>query len=212
MRDDVTRIIYSVLIGFLIVVVVWVGFAFIASCGFDLTCGKALPAVERTPIPTLIAATLPVAGQGEAAAAQGNRCQIAAVDLLGAWVDAGYPEQAAFDFTDRNGVDCTATFQKDVFPLFNESNLWYPGALACTTCHNSTLSATAAQMDLSSYAGLLAGSRRASADAQGNDILGGGVWEQSLLYTQLYVKKVMPFGRPPDVPAEGPLVFAGTPK
>ena len=212
MRDDVTRIIYTVLIGFLIVVVSWVGFAFIASCGFDLTCRQAQPAVARTPIPTLISATLPVSGPGEPAAGPENRCQIAAVDLIGAWVSAGYPQSETFDFTDRNGVECQASFQTDVFQLFNESNLWYPGALACTTCHNSTLSATAAQMDLSSYAGMLAGSRRASPDAPGNDILGGGVWQESLLYSQLYVKKVMPFGRPPDVPAEGPVVFAGTPK
>jgi hypothetical protein len=68
-------------------------------------------------------------------------------------------------------------------------------------------------MDLSSYAGILAGSRRASADAKGNDILGSGNWGQSKLNEHLFVLKLMPFGRPPGaVPDEWATIFAGTPK
>jgi hypothetical protein len=81
------------------------------------------------------------------------------------------------------------------------------------TCHNANITAASAQMDLSSYAGILAGSRRTSADAKGNDILGAGDWNASLMNQQLFVLKLMPFGRPPGAVAdEGPTVFAGRPK
>ncbi|MEW6093590.1 MAG: hypothetical protein AB1531_06450, partial [Chloroflexota bacterium] len=102
----------------------------------------------------------------------------------------------------------------DVQRLFSEANLWYNGAPACITCHNSNLAAAAAQLDLSSYAGIIAGSRRASADVTGNDILSGGVWEQSKLYEVLTLpsgsQQAMPLGRPPDVfPPGGPIILAG---
>jgi hypothetical protein len=72
------------------------------------------------------------------------------------------------------------------------------------------LSAASAQLDLSSYAGILAGSRRAAPEAVGNDILGGGDWEQSLLNQQLFVLQKMPFGRPAGAVAErGPVILAG---
>jgi hypothetical protein len=69
-------------------------------------------------------------------------------------------------------------------------------------------------MDLSSYAGIIAGSRRASADVKGNDILGSGVWEQSKLYEVLTLpnenQQAMPLGRPPDAfPPGGPVILAG---
>ena len=52
--------------------------------------------------------------------------------------------------------------------------------------------------------------RRTSPDSKGNDVLGSGDWEASLMYDVLYVRKYMPLGRPPEVPAEGPVIFAGT--
>jgi hypothetical protein len=64
-------------------------------------------------------------------------------------------------------------------------------------------------MDLSSYAGILAGSRRQSADAKGNDILGAGDWEKSTLYRVLFTTW-MPLGRPQTTNEKGPLVLAGT--
>jgi len=134
----------------------------------------------------------------------------AAVSLIGAWVSSGYPERDVFTFTDIDGLTCEATYGEDVEPLFLESNLWYPGSLSCASCHNADLTVSSAQMDMTTYAGLLAGSRRTSPDAKGNDVLGGGDWEASLMYDVLYVRKYMPLGRPPEVPAEGPVVFAGT--
>lgn len=72
-------------------------------------------------------------------------------------------------------------------------------------------------MDLSSYAGILAGSGRANGEPKGKDILGGGVWEQSLLYQMLHAENgastinrpLMPLGRTAAVPDNGPLIFAG---
>ena len=111
-----------------------------------------------------------------------------------------------------NGVNCQATFA-DVQPLFTQANLWYPGSLACTACHNADLSAAdSAQLDLSSFAGLMAGSHHSAGSATGVDILGGGNWSSSRLNQALFVLQQMPYGRQPDsVPADGPIVLAGLP-
>lgn len=207
--DDFRKLMYGVLTAFVAVLVVWVSFVYISACGFTFTCRRGQPAVVATPIPTLAAATLPAPDFSVQTTAQ-NQCRIAAVNLIGAWVSAGYSETEPFTFTDIDGQNCEATFAEDVHILFTESNLWYPGSLSCSSCHNPDMAVSSAQMDLSSYAGILAGSRRTSPDAQGNDILGGGDWESSLLHDVLFVRKFMPLGRPPDVPAEGPVVFAGT--
>ena len=79
-------------------------------------------------------------------------------------------------------------------------------------------------MDLSSYAGILAGSRRANAEPKGNDILGGGNWDDALLHKMLYapdgktqldpVRPAMPLGRSdlnPPIDANGPIIPAGVP-
>ncbi len=207
--DDFRKLMYGVLVAFVAVLVVWVSFVYISACGFTFTCRRGQPAVVATSIPTLAAATLP-APDFSVQTIKLNQCRIAAVNLIGAWVSAGYPESDVFTFTDIDGQNCEATFSEDVHPVFTESNLWYPGSLSCSSCHNPDMAVSSSQMDLSSHEGILAGSRRTSPDAQGTDILGGGDWESSLLYDVLYVRKFMPLGRPPDVPAEGPVVFAGT--
>lgn len=208
MQDDVRNLIFTVFALFIVVLILWIGFVFVAGCGFSLDCEKAAGVPERTPIPTLIPAELPVMVVDQSVPKVA--CQINAVTLIGEWVKAGYSETEPFNFTDLNGLSCTATFSEDVQPLFLEANLWYTGAPACTTCHNPTLTEATAAMDLSSYEGILLGSRRPGPDQAGNDILAGGDWENSLMYTQLFVLQAMPQGRPPDVPAEGPVIFAGT--
>jgi hypothetical protein len=207
--DDFRKLMYGVLTAFVAVLVVWISFVYISACGFTFTCRRGLPSVATTPIPTLAAATLP-APDFSVQTTTLNQCRIAAVNLIGAWVSAGYPETDTFTFTDIDGLTCDATYPDDVHPLFIESNLWYPGSLSCASCHNADMAISSAQMDMSSYEGILAGSRRTSPDAQGTDLLGGGDWEASLIYDVLYVRKFMPLGRPPDAPAEGPVVFAGT--
>ncbi|MBN1453194.1 MAG: hypothetical protein JW963_19425 [Anaerolineales bacterium] len=207
--DDFRKLFYGVLIAFVGVLVVWVSIVYISACGFSFTCQQGRPVVYSTPIPTLAAATLP-APDFSVQSPTVNRCRVAAVNLIGAWVSSGHPETDVFTFTDIDGLTCEATYGEDVEPLFLESNLWYPGSLSCASCHNADLTVSSAQMDMTTYAGLLAGSRRTSANVKGNDVLGGGDWEASLMYDVLYVRKYMPLGRPPEVPAEGPVIFAGT--
>jgi hypothetical protein len=215
--NDLRKFIYTTIILFLIAVVLFIGMMFVFACGPSLTCSQAPDTTYRTPVPTLIPATLPVADRNAQTAF--NTCQVAAVDLIGAWVSAGYPENDKFPFTDVKGTPCEGSFKKDVQPLFLESSLWYPGALACSSCHQSDLKLAIKNMDLSSYAGIVAGSNRANGEAKGNDILGGGDWESSLMYQMLYApngqstigRPIMPLGRPADVPEKGPLVYAGAP-
>ncbi|MEN8241565.1 MAG: hypothetical protein ABFS17_06570 [Chloroflexota bacterium] len=207
MQDDLKKLIYSVLLGFVLVLVGWIGFVIVSGCGFSLACEKAAQAPLRTPIPTLIPAEMPVQMVSEQQIKVS--CQITAVELIGAWVNAGYPEGEQFGFVDLDGKNCAGSFAEDITPLFNEGNLWFTGAPSCTTCHHAVIESSQANLDLSSYAGILAGSQRTAGQAQGNDVLGGGVWEDALMYQQLYILKAMPQGRPPDMPAEGPVVFAG---
>jgi hypothetical protein len=215
MKDDVRKIILGTLAGFLVLVTVWVGFLFIVGCGGSLECSKADPTPVRTPIPTLIPARMPTPELG-AAQAVSLKCRVGATVLLESWINAGYPENDPFEFTDANGTVCTATYAADVSVLFKEANLWYSGALACASCHNADLAKASAQMNISDYQGILAGSRRTSPEAKGNDILGGGDWAKSKLYEVLVTRKgqalAMPLGRPQDFDAETATVYAGTPK
>jgi mono/diheme cytochrome c family protein len=59
MNDDVQKYIYRALTIFVVGVLVWVGFIFINACGFSLACKQGAALVERTPIPTLLPATMP---------------------------------------------------------------------------------------------------------------------------------------------------------
>ena len=131
------------------------------------------------------------------------------VALIGAWVNAGYPETDNFTFTDLEETACEATFGEDVQMLFLESNLWFEGAPACVSCHNSDLEASFMNMDLSSYAGILAGAERESPEAIGENILGEGVWEDAILFDMLITGQ-MPLGRPEDTHEKGPVVFTGS--
>lgn len=209
MNDDVKKYIYGALITFVVGLLVWVGIVFVNACGLSLVCnrGSALP--ETTPIPTLIPATLPAMQMEMNAAPASDKCKLAAADLAGAWVAAGSPEVDSFKFTDANGTECESTFE-EVLPLFTQSNLWYSGSLSCASCHSVDLAVSPAQLDLSSYEGILAGSRRADDAPQGTDILGGGNWTSSLLYQFLVETQV-------DVPGHDAalssdlMINAGTP-
>jgi mono/diheme cytochrome c family protein len=61
MKDDVRKYIYGTLIAFVVVVLSWVSIVYISSCGVTLTCKRAVPVVDHTPIPTMLPATMPVA-------------------------------------------------------------------------------------------------------------------------------------------------------
>jgi mono/diheme cytochrome c family protein len=168
--------------------------------------------MTHTPIATLIPATLPPNIATFLASSNSENCSVSAQVLLSAWISAGFPATQPFDFTDLNYVACQASYA-DLQPLFSQSNLWYPGALACTDCHNASLStAASAQLDLNSYAGIVAGSHRAAGSTTGVDILGAGNWQASTLNQVLFVKQQMPYGLPANVePVEGPTILAGLP-
>jgi len=210
MNDDVQKYIYGTLTIFITGVLVWVGFIFINACGFSLACKQGAAVVERTPIPTLFPATMPALEIESKPVLVSDKCQIAAADLIGAWVSVNSPEEAAFQFVDVNGETCESTFA-EVQPLFNESNLWHSGSLACISCHSVDVSISPAQLDLSSYAGILAGSRRENAEAKkGTDILGEGTWGKSLLYEFLVTSKADIPGHTQPISADS-FVFAGKP-
>jgi len=185
---------------------------YIGNCGFNADCSNAyLPQKIHTPIPSLIPATLPVPEQTKIVVST-PKCTVNASTILSAWVNAGSPEKDVFEFTDLYGATCEATYA-DVDILFRDGNLWYQGALACVTCHNKDLTSASARLDLSSYAGIVAGSRRTSPDAKGNDILGGGNWDKAKLNDVLFFSKQMPFWHPKAAITEaGPTILAGHPK
>jgi hypothetical protein len=181
MNDNVRSITYGTLIVFVIGLFVWIGFLYVNACGFTYTCQRGAFPVDRTPVPTLIPATLPAIEMPAGDVVAPDVCRVAAVDLIGAWVEAGSSETEAFQFTDVNERDCEATFA-DVKPLFVNANLWYSGPLSCVSCHSVDLAVSPAELDLSSYEGILAGSRRAEDGSEGTDILTDGNWRSSLLY------------------------------
>ncbi|MCC7118173.1 MAG: hypothetical protein IT310_06575 [Anaerolineales bacterium] len=184
MNDDVQKYVFGAILAFLVVVGGFVFFLFLNACDFTFTCRRGDHLVNRTPVPTLIPATMPAATQsGEAGQVPtSDQCRVSAVNFVGAWVNAGASDKEAFQFTDVNGQTCESSFE-EVQPLFVQSNYWYSGSLACASCHAADVTISPAQLDLSSYEGILAGSRRESADVKkGTDILGKGNWTSSLLY------------------------------
>jgi mono/diheme cytochrome c family protein len=61
MKDDVRKYIYGAITIFIVGVLAWVSIVYISSCGITLTCQRAMSKVDRTPMPTLFPATMPVA-------------------------------------------------------------------------------------------------------------------------------------------------------
>ncbi len=198
----------------LVVLVIWfAGSLYVGGCNYHNNCmdgGRAR--ALHTPIPTLIPATLQANGAGFPVSSSTESCSVTAGTLLAAWVSANSPETEPFQFTDINNTPCQAAFA-DIQPLFTEPNLWHPGALACSSCHSAELSgAASAQLDLSSYTGIVAGSGRTSSSVKGKDILGAGNWQASRLNQVLFVLKQMPYGLPSNaLSGQGPTILAGLP-
>ncbi|MCI0551040.1 MAG: hypothetical protein L0287_08795 [Anaerolineae bacterium] len=192
--NDVRKMIYGSLIFFFMVLGFWFSVIYISACGFTLNCIRAEHIVIRTPIPTLIprGGSNPQAGGG---ITEFDQCQVAATDLIGAWVSAGHPETEVFPFSDVNGQPCEGTFAEDVQPLFVENSIWYPGAIGCISCHNPDQPDRNAGLDLTSY----------DAISGGNDIFGGDDPQNSLLYDVLVNRKLIPEGH--SVESSGDLVF-----
>ena len=88
--------------------------------------------------------------------------------------------------------------------------MWYSSSLGCVSCHNADLTERSGGLDLSTYDAVLLGSRRvAGSSSKGNDILGGGDWETSLLHDVLVNQGSVPAGHSADAPVNNPILFAG---
>ena len=214
MNDDVQKYIYRTLTVFIIGVAGWVGFILINACGFSLACKRGAMAVERTPIPTLIPATLPASNSSLEAETptqlmNPDLCRVSAVNFIGAWAVSNAKEADPFYFVDVDGKNCEAAFA-DVQALFTESKYWHSSALSCISCHSGDLTVALAQLDLSSYAGIMAGSRREAGKKKGTDILGNGDWKASLLYDFLTNAKVNIPGHEQAFSADA-FIFVGKP-
>jgi len=120
MNDDVRRYIYGAVTVLLVGVLIWIGLVFVNACGFDLSCQRGNLPVARTPIPTLIPATMPVS-QLEVVEleVESEKCYVSTGDLFTAWVDAGSSQEEAFQFTDANGQACETSFV-EVKPIFEK--------------------------------------------------------------------------------------------
>ena len=198
--NDVRKMIYGTMIAFLLFLVFWISIVYISACGFTMSCNQADQIVIRTPIPTLIPhsrAGSPIGGE----MTEFNKCQVAATDLIGAWVSAGSSETEAFPFSDVNGEPCEGMFAEDIQPLFVENSLWYPGSIGCISCHNPDQPDRNAGLDLTSYEAMSATTA----------IFGGGDWETSLLHEVLVNQKLVPEGHAKESPGAPIFVFAGHP-
>jgi hypothetical protein len=207
--NDVRKMIFGAIIGLFVFVGLMIGVVYISACGLTFTCNRADPKLNLTPIPTLIPAShsesKPVEGMTEF-----NKCKVNAVDLIGAWVSAGTPKTDPFSFTSVSGESCEGKYGADIQPLFVENQLWKTGSLGCVSCHNADLGERSMGLDLSSYEAVLLGSRRvAGSTSKGNEILGNGNWEKSVLYDVLAHQALVPAGHSTDAPASGLLLFAG---
>ena len=195
--NDVRRMIYGSLILFFMTLGFWFSVIYISACGFTLTCHQAEHIVVRTPVPTLIprGVTNPQAG----GITEFDQCQVAATDLIGAWISAGHPETQAFPFSDVNGNPCEGIYAEDVQPLFVENSIWYEGAIGCISCHNPDQPDRNAGLDLTSY----------EAMSSGTDIFGGDDPQNSLLYDVLVNRRLVPEGHSTDSAGELVFVYAG---
>ncbi len=134
-----------------------------------------------------------------------------AVDLIGAWVDAGAPD-GEFEFEDVDGKVRKGSFAKDILPAFTKDNYWYEGSQKCTTCHTATSEESVHEMGLGTYEGIMTGGDCVTGDCV--KIVIPGDWQNSPLRARLRNNR-MPPGMPFDITEanrDGPTVEAGRPK
>ena len=171
-----------------------IGSALIGACA-----SGALPTAPPTEPPTATAVpptatTAPealVVNETEGAAAK-------AVDIIGAWVQAGAPETDSFDYTGMDGNTYQATFEVDILPLFFGNGVWYKGAQACTGCHFANSENSYHEMDLTTYQGIVTGADSISSPP-GVSILGASAvgatdfdWDHSKMRARLRNNRMPP--------------------
>ncbi len=79
-------------------------------------------------------------------------CDLTAMGLLEAWVDAGAPKSSQFKFGGKK-----VAFEKSVLPLFTNHGTWFKGSQSCASCHFNNSENSYHEMDLTSYAGIMQG-------------------------------------------------------
>ncbi|MBM4425061.1 MAG: hypothetical protein FJ030_17065, partial [Chloroflexi bacterium] len=121
----------------------------------------------------------------------GGECAINAVNLIGAWVDAGASEADPFSFESLDGTACTGTFESDILPLFTQADVWFPGSQACTECHFDNSADSRHEMNMGTYEGILLGGDVLSAPP-GVAIVVPGDWANSKLRERLRNNRMPP--------------------
>ena len=141
-------------------------------------------------------------------------CDLNAVGLIGAWVEAGAPNG---EFTYG---EATLNFERDVLPFFTGNSMWFDGSQACSGCHFAASENSAHQMDLSNYEGILIGADSLDSPP-GVSILGESEpgadnfdWSASKLRARLRNNRMAPgwFFDITEGNRNGPLVLAGKKK
>ncbi len=168
-----------------------VGAIILSACGGSATLppfATVAPSPTSTPLPAIQIHSLDAAS-GAAAKA---------LDLIGAWVDAGAPETELFDYTGVDGKTYAGDFTSDILPLFTQNGVWYEGSQACTGCHFGNTENSYHEMDLTSYEGILTGADSLSAPP-GVSILGASSgdgtdvhWDISKLRARLRNNRMPP--------------------
>jgi hypothetical protein len=194
--NDVRKVIYVTIIGFLGMLGLWFSIIYVSSCGFTFTCYKGDLLVDRTPIPTLIPGSHSDAQMDVVDMPEFDKCQIAARDLVGVWVSAEAPETDSFTFEDVDGQACEGKYADDIQPLFVENGVWETASVGCISCHNSDLTDRSSGLDMSSYGAI-----------SGSGIL-GDTWEDSKLNVYLDMS-LTAAGHSPEMPGGNPLIYAG---
>ncbi len=127
-----------------------------------------------------------------------NGAAVKAVDLLGAWVEAGASQTDPFEYVGRDGNSYEASFETDVLPLFNTNNVWFEGQQACTGCHFGNNENSYHEMDLSTFEGIHLGGDVLSAppgvSILGESEIGAGDfdWDHSKLRERLRNNRMPP--------------------
>ncbi len=139
-------------------------------------------------------------------------CDLNAVGLLEAWVNAGAKKTESFNYGGQ-----AVNFERDVKQLFTEGNMWYNGSAPCSSCHFGNTDLSYHEMDLGSYEGIMKGGDVVS-NPPGVPLLGHSAtgetdydWEHSKLRERLRNNR-MPIGIAFDITEEnrdGPMVLHG---
>ena len=178
--------------GVILLLTTLMGSALIGACA-----SGALPTAPPTEPPPLPTPTEPPAIETHTLDATSGAAA-KAVDLIGAWVNAGAPETDTFEYTGVDGKTYTGDFQTDVLPLFTQNGVWYEGSQACTGCHFGNTENSYHEMDLTTYEGILTGADSLSSPP-GVSILGASAvgatdfdWSHSKLRARMRNNRMPP--------------------